>query len=70
MILQKKKKRKRKLFPIRLGREYEDLENTHVENNGPIDSHLISVIQSNILTVLTNSEIINSKEKMSLIEPI
>jgi hypothetical protein len=39
--------KKKELFPVRLGREYEDLEKTH-ENNGPIDSHLISVIQSNI----------------------
>jgi queuine/archaeosine tRNA-ribosyltransferase len=38
------KKKIKVLFPIRSGREYEDLENTHAKDNRPFDSHLISVI--------------------------
>jgi len=63
-------KKYEELFPVRLGREYEDSENTPAENNGPINSHLISAIWSNIWTVVTNSEIVSHKEEMSLIEPI
>ena len=46
----------KQVIPIALGWEYEHLENTNAENNGPIDSNFISVTESNIITV-PNSDI-------------
>ena len=47
----------------------EHLENTHLENSIPINKILISVIQSNVIT-LPNSGNINHTAETSLTEPI